>query len=186
MTDPEIRRLFEVAQDALKKEAITRERLFSQAGGKYKFSMDEEREIGTAAMLACHLREAGFFARLDWYFSESIPARRPDLAVWLPSSNRLLYLELKRVGQGWSYKGLQDDLKKLEKVSGTTGDTLNGLLVVGFAKRRGLEPTLRVKLSKLLKTYPNYYLMDQPHEFPAKMDNQLVYMAIALLLRKAA
>ena len=118
-------------------------------------------------MLAWYLRKEGFFTRLDWYFSGRNNDRiRPDLAVLLPTSKCLLYLELKRVGGGYPYTNLWKDIYKLEKIStegqpdGNKENQRNWLLVFGFDEHGELMGRLEGKLKKLIKEYPKYQLYD--------------------------
>ena len=103
--------IFEVVASGLEFEAHKRMRLSRLAADdQLSFLMHDERELGTAYALARSLDEAGYFSRLDWYYYNSTDGAhpnlsnlRPDIAVWSPLTKRLIYFELKRLGQGWSY-----------------------------------------------------------------------------------
>lgn len=116
MSTSEISQVFETIVAALQKKAHRRQGFFRPAAPDLDFSLETERELGTAAVIAQYLTAEDFFTRLDYYW-QTPRLERPDLTVWLPKSRRLLYLELKRVGQGWSYKRLDDDLRKLERIT---------------------------------------------------------------------
>ena len=160
MLAQEIQGVYEAICEGLRKESLCRGKLHEEAkpNENLLFSLDEEREIGTAAVLCTHLRNLGFFTRMDWYFDGNNSLLRPDLAVWLPDSRRLLFLELKRVGQGYPYKGLRRDIKKLDNISVNPKNSLNGLLVIGFSIQKTNWEYLNTALSSLQKEYPRYQL----------------------------
>ncbi|MCI0440525.1 MAG: hypothetical protein L0177_15540 [Chloroflexi bacterium] len=187
-------KIFQTLCSGLKQESEKRKCLFEEAatGTAFKFSLAEEREIGTAAVLAHYLRKKGLFTRIDWYFGGGKDILRPDLTVWLPKSKRLLYLELKRAGQGYSYQSLREDMDKLEKVSKYhENNRLNGLIVIRFAKRDMPKERLymEMQLKKLKDDYKHYDLLGPNVLELADMDrlpttdNQPTFAAIGLLLR---
>ena len=190
MLAQEIQGVFRAICEGLTNESRLRAELYEEAKPDkgFRFSLGEEREIGTAAVLCIHLRNSRFFTRMDWYFDGDNHQLRPDLAIWLPGSRKLLYLELKRVGQGFPYKRLGDDLARLEKISSNPENRLNGLLAVGFSKQRTNWELLKTKLHDLENKFPNYLRQDRFFKELSleDMDGHPVYSVAALLLRKDA
>jgi len=110
--------------------------------------------------VARFLDEADCFARLDWCYYDSssgvhlnLNSLRPDITAGSPLTNRLIYFELKRLGQGWSYGVLQQALNKLVNLGKINWNEAKGLFAVQFTERQESIEGFRVELSNLKKRY---------------------------------
>lgn len=136
--EEELKILFYALCDGLRQEVRSR-RLFQLAVGQ-DLSLSDERERGFVSSLAVYIRQVGYFVQLESYFSNASLSLQPDLCIWMPASNKYLYLEHKTVGWGeeYSYRlpKVKEDLEKLEKITGFDEkiDFGKGILVIGFAK----------------------------------------------------
>ena len=161
MTENVIERIFESVLCGLKIESTRRWRIAREANknGKYSFALDEERELGTAFTIANCLTNAGYLSRLDWYYEGEDNQLRPDITVWQPEAQRLIYFELKRVGQGWSYNGLRQDMEKLKRVGEISErNKANGLFAVQFSKQEDSRDRLKKQLDRLVKDFSDYVI----------------------------
>ena len=159
MLESEIERIFESVLCGLKIESNRRLRIAQEVikKGEFSFVLDDERELGTASTIANYLTNAGYFSRLDWYYYGKDNQLRPDITVWLPEVQRLIFFELKRAGQGWSYNGLQQDMKKLRDLGeNCEKNKANGLFVVHLLKQEESLSRLKENLDKLIKCYSDY------------------------------
>lgn len=159
MPEKGIERIFESVLFGLKRESNKRLRIAEEANnnGKFSFVLDDERELGTAFTIAHCLTNAGYFPRLDWYYEGEDNQLRPDLTVWLPKTHRLIYFELKRTGQGWSYSGLWEDMEKLRDLGEKCEkNKANGLFVVHFSEQEDSRYRLKENLDKLVDDYSDY------------------------------
>ena len=154
-------KIFEVVVCGLKRESERRIKIAKDANeNDLSFSLDDERELGTAFTLSQCLMHAGYLTRPDWYFYSSNHRLRPDITVWLPKAKRLVYFELKRVGQGWPYGRLREDMAKLRKVSEECcSNGFNGLFVVHFTQQKETFERLRVELKNLKAEYDDYEIL---------------------------
>ncbi|MCH7653773.1 MAG: hypothetical protein IIB14_08870 [Chloroflexi bacterium] len=159
MLESEIERIFESVLCGLKIESNRRLRIAQEVikKGEFSFVLDDERELGTASTIAHCLTNAGYFSRLDWYYYGKDNQLRPDITVWLPEVQRLIFFELKRAGQGWSYNGLQQDMKKLRDLGeNCEKNKANGLIVVQFPKKEDSRDRLQGNLNELVGSYSDY------------------------------
>ena len=135
----ELNILFGALCDGIRQEV--RFRRLAQLTNGQDFSLSQEREPGVQFALALHLRSVGFLVQVESWIAHGSLMRRPDFRVWLPASEKYLYLELKTYGWGrdWSYqystmeKSVQEDMDKL-KIDGDSGNLPNGLIVVGLSQ----------------------------------------------------
>jgi hypothetical protein len=99
-------------------------------------------------------------------------------------------LELKRIGQGWTYDHLEDDLEKLDTIisGGDSRDNLNGLLLIGFDRVSELMARLEEEFNKLtgMEKYPEYEVTVKLELELARMDAHDVHARVTLLLHKQA
>ena len=161
MLESEIERIFESVLCGLKIESNRRLRIAEEVikKGEFSFVLDDERELGTASTIANCLTKAGYFSRLDWYYYGKDNRIRPDVTVWLPEVQRLIFFELKRAGQGWSYNGLQQDMKKLRDLGeNCEKNKANGLIVVQFPKKEDSRDRLQGNLNELVGSYSDYVI----------------------------
>ena len=161
MAEDGIERILDTVLRGLKLDSRKRLRIAEEANnkGKFSFTLDDERELGTSFTIAHYLNNDGYFTRLDWYYYGEDNQLRPDITVWLPEAQRLIYFELKRVGQGWSYNRLRQDMEKLKLVGeNCERNKANGLFVVQFSKQEDSQHRLKDKLDTLKSKYPDYVI----------------------------
>ena len=153
--------IFETVVAGLRKEARKRVRLSRIAIDKdLSFAMDDERELGTAYTIAHCLNEADYFSRLDWYYYGDDDRLRPDITVWTPLTQRVLYFELKRLGQGWSYDLMKQDMEKLVNVTKNHPENKNnGLFVVQFTEQKATPQRLKAELNDLKQLHKDYEIL---------------------------
>ena len=184
-----IERIFETVLCGLKIESNRRLRIAEEVikKGEFTFALEDERELGTAFTMAHCLTNAGHFSRLDWYYYGKDNRYRPDLTVWLPETQRLIYFELKRVGQGSSYSGLWEDMEKLRDLGEKCEkNEANGLFVVHFSEQEESRYRLKYKLDTLKKTYSDYDIWG-PKLFqkPGSAGPRQLFGSIGLVYNKA-
>ena len=158
MTENGMGRIFESVTAGLRRESDRRLNIAKKANNSnYSFALEDERELGTASAIANCLTEASYFSRLDWYYYGKDNRPRPDLTVWLPQAQHLIFFELKRVGQGWPYSGLLQDMEKLCRLGKKcVKNKANGLIVVQFSKQEDSQDRLKGKLDALRGKYSDY------------------------------
>jgi len=150
----EIDILFRTICDGLRIEANQRRLAYIAGEGQLSFSLREDRESQTVSCLAQYIRTTGFLTLVEPYFHDENPMIRPDLGIWLPVSREFLYLELKRIGQGWGKQRPLHDIIKLDKLSTDPKNKLNGLVVVGFGLRDGLLNSMQDISKEIVNSYP--------------------------------
>lgn len=129
----ELETLFHTFCNGLRQELQYRYNLNSTENDD--FSLLDDREINVAASLACQLRAADFFTRLEAYFPRST-SRRPDFGIWLPTSKKQIFFEFKQVAWGrkesqYRFSYAREDIRKLYEDSNSER-RLDGLIVLGF------------------------------------------------------
>lgn len=124
--------------------------------------------------------------------SKGNPKRRPDFGIWLPASEKYIYLELKQIA--WGDEGKQyyngDAIKDIKKLTRETDpqNLLNGLIAFGFSysseKIGGrLSERLRDLSQEIIKTYP-YEVIGLREINLEGMDEQTSYAVIGLWFHK--
>lgn len=184
----ELEILLHVLSDGLKQEV--RQRKLMRLATDKDFSILNERERGIASVMAFHLRLSGFTVQVEAYF-EGDPKRSPDFGIWLPASEKHIYLELKQVAWGdeeeqYRYDGAIKDFEKLNRETGENQS--NGLIALGFSKsseKRGglLSKGLKDLSQTITKAYP-YEEIGLSEIDLEEMDKQTNYMVVGLWFRK--
>jgi len=192
----EVQILFDTLCDGLRQEV--RQRSLASLATGWDFSITNEREIGIASLLALHLRSLGFAVQLDSYIAGKDPRRRPDLGIWLPASNKYIYLELKQTAWGnysrqYYFAGAIEDMEKLDNKNIYPQHEGNGLIAIGFTnlKFETRRPNRLwdgfKKLSQRITTdYPDYEEIGLECIDLQGMDEQTSHAVIGLWFRKVS
>lgn len=192
----EVQILFDTLCDGLRQEV--RQRSLANLATGWDFSITNEREIGIASLLALHLRSLGFAVQLDSYIAGKDPRRRPDLGIWLPASNKYIYLEIKQTAwgnysKGYYFAGAIMDMEKLNNKDIYPQHQGNGLIAIGFAslKFENRRPNRLwdgfKKLSQRITTdYPDYEEIGLKRIDLRGMDEQTSHAVIGLWFRKVS
>ena len=189
----ELHILFGALCDGVRQEV--RARSLTPLNTDEDFSLSLEREPGVQSAVALQLRSVGFLVQIESWLPDGDQRRRPDLRVWLPSSTKYLYLELKTYGWGegpsyyysTTWDSVQADMGKL-KSEGDSGHLPNGLVVVGFSKPH--EQRSRMTLSqayddlsqRITSRYPYQKIGVQEVDLQG-MDQRTSYAMIGLWVR---
>ncbi len=159
----ELELLFHALCDGLRQEVRQRHNLAFIIPG-YDFSLTDEREIGVSSSLAWHLRLAGFVVQVDTYVKGGDPKRRPDFGIWLPASQKYIYLEFKLTawgsGEQYDYARAIKDIDKLDRGPDLRNHP-NGLIALGFSnpdkrKEQLLEGFKKFLSERITRDYPHY------------------------------
>lgn len=144
--DKELNIIFDTLCDGLRQEV--RYRYLAHLVTGQILSLTEEREAQLKSSLAYYIRLVGFIIQLESYFYDEPASRRPDLAIWLPVTQKYLFLELKSVGPYGGFGNALEDIRKLEGVS-SSRDKRNGLIVIGFRDPTGPRERFPQKYERL-------------------------------------
>ncbi|MBA7617196.1 hypothetical protein ES703_24508 [subsurface metagenome] len=187
----ELQLLFHALCDGLRQEVRQRHKIIPIPG--YDFSLVGEREIGVTCSLAWHLRLAGFVVQIDTYVKGGNSKRRPDFGIWLPASQKYIYLEFKLTAWGsdwpqYDYARAIKDIDKLERDPDLRNHP-NGLIALGFSnpekRRERLQDDFEEVLSqKITSRYPSYEKIRLERIDLENMDVKTSYAMIGLWFRK--
>ncbi len=185
----ELKILLDALCDGFRQEV--RQRKLTNLVTDKDFSILNEREQGVASVMAFYLRLLGFTVQVEAYF-EGDPQRRPDFGIWLPASEKHIYIELKQIA--WGDEGKQyyfaQAVEEVEKLNCETDpqNQLNGLIALGFSKSsESLGGLLWSRLNDLSQTITETYPYEQIGLRQVDlegMDKQTSYLVIGLWFRK--
>ncbi len=187
----ELRLLFHALCDGLRQEVRQRHNLALMIPG-YDSSLINEREIGVTSSLAWHLRLAGFVVQIDTYVKDGDSKRRPDFGIWLPDSQKYIYLEFKLAAWGsgfpYDYARAIKDIDKLEHGSDLQNHP-NGLIALGFSnpdkrKEQLLEGFKKFLSERITRDYPHYEQIGLESVDFQEMDAKTPHAVIGLWFRK--
>jgi hypothetical protein len=148
-------------------------------------------EQGIIPLLCAHLQSAGFIVKYESYYFNTPLNLRPDLRIWLPVSQKFIFLEVKMTGWGdigdkYYWTDSKHDMKKLDNLTGN--DLPNGFIAIGFSnpkeKPRQLEKRFMKLSTEIVNEFNNYENIGLRTMDLFDMDKHTSYAVIGLWFRK--
>lgn len=189
----ELRLLLDALSDGLRQEVRQRKNWSRLLPDNYKDSMSitGEREMGIASSLSSHLRLAGYIVQVESYVENGNRIRRPDFCIWLPESEKFIYLELKLCAWGdneqYRYDYTIEEIEKLDKDEGLRKHP-HGLVCIGLSKSGGitqLRERFEQRLCKeIASNYTSYREIGKKFINFQGMDKKTSHAVVGLWFRK--